>query len=136
MKAVLGSRWGTELLILPLAALGGMVGYLGFFWLLTQGFFALALPGGLLGIAAGFPKNRWIGWAWICGIAALSLGIYADWKAEPFRADAHFRYFLTHLHLVRPFTLIMIAAGTAVGFWGPFSRYRQSGGQSERPAAF
>jgi len=79
----------------------------------------------LLGIAAGLPGNRWRYWAWICGLAALVLGIFTDWQAEPFRADAGLGYYVMHLHQVQPVTLIMIAVGAAVGFWGPFSRYRQ-----------
>ena len=122
MKALSGSGvW-----VLPLAAVGGLLGYAGFFWLLGQGFFALALPGGLLGLAAGLTTNRWRYWAWICGLAALALGIYTDWRAEPFRADASLGYYVSHLYLVRPVTLIMIAVGAAIGFWGPFSRYRPS----------
>ena len=34
-------------------AVGGFLGYLGFVWLLKQGFYAVALPGVLLGLFAG-----------------------------------------------------------------------------------
>ena len=123
MKNFLASPAGAGILVLTLATLGGALGYAGFFWLLTQGFFALALPGGLLGIAAGFPRNHWKVLAPICGLGALALGIFAEWKASPFRADASLIYFLAHLHQVHLVSLVMIAVGAAIGFWGPYNSY-------------
>lgn len=54
-------------LVLLGAVSGGLLGYLGFFWLVHQGFYGLILPGGLLGIGAGVFKapSKYI--AVICG---------------------------------------------------------------------
>jgi hypothetical protein len=126
MKHDLVTHLATGAQIVVLAAVGGALGYAGFFLMLRQGFFALVLPGGLLGLAASLPRNRWFGWAVICGLAALALGLFADWRAEPFQADHSLGYYLAHAHQVQPIPLLMIVVGAAIGFWGPFSRYRQS----------
>ena len=61
------------LLTLCGAVAGGILGYFAFGWLLGQGFYALMLPGGLLGLGAGLAKNRsvllavaWPPWRWAC----------------------------------------------------------------------
>jgi hypothetical protein len=33
----------------------------------------------------------------------------------------------THIHQLKPITLIMIAAGAFIGFWAPFSRRQHEG---------
>src|SRR5688572_10540467 len=111
----------TALLGLAGALAGGAAGYFAFGWLARQGFYALALPGVLLGLGAGWlsrgcPKPLAIG----CGVMALVLGIFAEWKHFPFAKDDSFIYFVTHLLDLRPFTLLMIALGAFAGFW--FSR--------------
>jgi hypothetical protein len=88
----------------------------------TQGFYALVLPGGVLGLGAGWSQNRSVGLAVVCGIAALALGLYTEWKFFPFVQDGSLSFFLTHLHELRPVTLLMISAGAFIGFWVPFRR--------------
>jgi len=103
------------------AAIGGAVGYFGFGWLLSQGFYAVALPGVLLGIGAGLLRQRQsLTFSIVCAIAALVLGILAEWKYIPYIADQSLGYFLEHLKGRSPVTLIMIALGSFAGFW--FSR--------------
>ncbi|HEX3997300.1 MAG TPA: hypothetical protein VHX65_02005 [Pirellulales bacterium] len=104
------------------ALAGGIIGYFGFFWMAQQGFYALALPGGLLGLGAGIGKSKSIIPAIICCIAALALGLYTEWKFEPFSVDNSFSYFAGHIHHLRPVTMLMIAGGAFVGFWVPFRR--------------
>ena len=111
----------TVLLGLAGAVAGGAVGSFAFGWLARQGFYALALPGVMLGLGAswlsrGCPKPLAIG----CGVMALALGIFAEWKHFPFVKDNSFIYFVTHLLDLRPFTLLMLALGGLAGFW--FSR--------------
>ena len=108
------------------AVIGGLVGYASFVWLTRQGFYALVLPGGLLGIAAGIfkPRSRYV--AIICGFLALGLGCFAEWRFAPFIADDSLSYFISHAHQLSPFTQIMIGLGGFVGFWVPFRRSKEA----------
>jgi hypothetical protein len=104
------------------ALVGGAIGYFAFFWIASQNFYAMVLPGGLLGLGAGVVKNRSVGVAVVCGLLALALGIYTEYRFRPFLIDDSFGYFLAHLHDLQPFTLILIGLGAAIGFWVPFRR--------------
>lgn len=110
------------------AAAGGLVGYFAFGWLVGQGFYAVALPGVLLGLGGGFCALRPTrGLTVVCGIAAAGLGIFSEWRHFPFIADKSFGYFLAHLTDLRPLTWIMLAIGGAAGAWfvwrgGPVQR--------------
>lgn len=114
---------------LGLAAAGGVLGYFAFFWIASQGFYALVVPGGLLGLAAGLVPNRSLAIAIICGVLALGLGVVTEFRFRPFVADEGFVYFLTHLHQLQPFTWIMIVVGGFIGFWGPFRRMERDSGE-------
>jgi len=109
-------------LVLGGAVLGGLVGHFGFRWLVSQGFYGLVLPGGLIGLGAGLTscRSRWP--SVVCGLLALLLGLFTEWRSFPFKADDRFSYFLFHVHDLKPITLLMIAAGTGIGFWVPFRR--------------
>lgn len=94
------------------AAIGGTVGYFAFFWIAKQGFYALILPPVLLGFVAGLcAGRRSTPLAIICGIAGLGLGLFVEWRAAPFIADNSLSYFITHLHALKPITLVIIALG-------------------------
>ena len=108
------------------AVVGGAVGFFGFQWLVSQGFYGLVLPGGLLGIGAACGKSRSI---WVpvgCAVSALALGLVAQWHEFPFRKDASFGYFLGHVTELKPLTFIMLAAGAALAFWMPFRRMQDA----------
>jgi F0F1-type ATP synthase assembly protein I len=108
------------------ASLGGLIGWFAFFWIARQGFYMLVLPGGLLGVGAGLLMKRGsVLFAIACGVVALALGTLAEWRLAPFRAEASLGYFLSHLHQLRPLTLIMIALGGFIGFWAAFRAGRQ-----------
>lgn len=108
------------------AALGGAAGYLAFGWFASQGFYAMALPGVALGVGAGLAaRQRSVTLATLCGVAALILSIYAEWKNFPFATDDSFSYFLTHLLDLRPLTWLMIVLGTLGGFWFAWSAGRR-----------
>ena len=117
------------------AMLGGAVGHFAFGWLYDQGFYGLVLPGGLLGLGAGSTncRSRWPSVA--CGILALVLGLFTEWRFRPFIADDSLHYFLTHPQKLKPLTLLMIAAGTAMGFWVPFRRVASDHGSNPRSSA-
>jgi hypothetical protein len=111
-----------NLLAIVGAIVGGAIGFKLFGWLLDQGLYGLVLPGGLLGIGAGFVKNRSIFVAIACGVAALVLSFAAEGYYHPFVADQSFGFFVSHLLDLQPATFLMIALGTWIGFWVPFRR--------------
>ena len=108
------------LILLIGAVVGGFIGYHGFDWVFRHGFYAMVLPGGLLGIGAGFARNRSVLLALLCGIAAMTLGLYKEWSRWPFVVDGSFSYFVQHAYDLNPVTILMIAAGGFLGFWMPF----------------
>ena len=112
-------RWPPNpLLALAGAAGGGVIGYFAFGWLAGQGFYALALPGVLIGLGAGWlSRGRSLPVSVACSLFALVLGVFAEWKHFPFVKDESLRYFVTHLLDLRPWTLLMLAVGTLAGFW-------------------
>ena len=116
-----------NLLALAAALAGGALGYFAFFWIARQGFYALVLPGGLLGLGAGVVLNRSIVVAVVCGVGATALGVFTEYQFRPFIKDDSFAYFLSHVFDLQPITLIMIALGGFVGFWIPFQRRESSG---------
>ena len=48
-----------SVLVLNGAVGGGLVGYFRFLWIARQGFYALVLPGGLLGVGEMCIRDRW-----------------------------------------------------------------------------
>jgi hypothetical protein len=99
-------------------AVGGLLGYFAFGWLAGQGFYAVALPGVLMGLGAGLcSKRRSITLVVVCGAAALALGVFAEWKHFPFIKNASFSYFISHLSDLKPITLLLIALGGVGGAW-------------------
>ena len=111
------SRLQTLALGLLGAAIGGTVGYFAFFWIARQGFYALVLPAGLLGLAAGLcARQRSRPLAVICGVAGLALGFFTEWRFAPFVADPGLSYFLAHVHTLNGITLFMIGLGAVVSY--------------------
>jgi hypothetical protein len=101
-------------------AVGGVVGYLLFRWLLSKGFYALVLPGALLGLGAGLAaRGRSQPLAIVCAAAAICLAFYAEWVRAPFAKDGTFVYFVTHLHELNGASvkLVMIALGALCAYW-------------------
>lgn len=111
----------SNVLALVAALAGAIVGYYGFLWITRQGFYALILPGALAGLAASHFRCKSIGVCVACGLVALAGGLLAEWQFAPFVKDKSLGYFLTHVHLLKPVTLIMVGVGTAMGFWFPFT---------------
>jgi hypothetical protein len=113
-----------NLLALAGAVVGGVVGYLAVGWLAGQHFYGMVLPGGLVGIGAGFSKNRTIFVAIACGILALGFGIFAEWRH--FFPALSFGSFIADFKDEQPITWIMIAVGTVIGFWFPYRRLEKT----------
>jgi len=104
------------------ALVGGVVGYYGFVVLLDYGFYALALPGGLLGLVSGIVRVRSRIVPVVCAVLAIAAGLFAEHRTAPFVADGGFGYFLVHVTDLGPLTLVQIGAGGLIGFWVPFRR--------------
>jgi len=89
-------------------------------WIARQGFYAIILPGALIGFAGGWAIQRQtlasgMVFGIVCAVIALIAGIVSEWRLRPFIADNSFGYFITHLQQLRPITLIMI--GAVFAFW-------------------
>jgi hypothetical protein len=112
----------NDILVLLGAALGGLLGYVLFWAGARRGLYGLAFPGGLLGLGAGIFKTRSKAVPIVCGLAALALGLFTEWRYAPFAANAGLGYFVLRIHRLQPITLLMLAAGTLIGFWVPFRR--------------
>ena len=108
------------LLVIAGAAIGGALGSFIFFKLIDRGLYGMIIPGGLLGIGAGLARSRSLALAVACGVAAVALGLFTEWRYQPFRADGSFLYFLRHIMDRDFYTLGMITVGGFIGFWGPY----------------
>jgi len=116
----------SDFLVLLRATIGGALGYVLFSWLAGRGLYGLALPGGLLGLGAGIFKTRSKAVPVVCGLAALALGLFTEWRYAPVAADGSVGYFVSHVHHLQPITLLMLPAGTLIGFWVPFRRSQEA----------
>jgi hypothetical protein len=96
---------------------GGALGFFVYGWILSQGFVAPFVPGGLLGLGcATLAGHRSAGRGIACGVGAVLLGFFADWWN--FRwADPSLGYYITHIHHIAPIKLLMILAGGVIAYW-------------------
>lgn len=98
-------------------AIGSVVGYFGFSWLLGYGMYAMLLPGALVGIGCGqLSRTYSIELGCVAALVALLLGIFLEWTFMPFAADESLGFFLSNLHQLTPLTLLMIIGGSVLGF--------------------
>jgi hypothetical protein len=105
---------------------GGVAGFFVFRWLVSQGFYALALPGAMMGMACGYASRiRSPALAIACGISGAVVTVFAEWNAMPFVADESLAYFLTHMHQLKGLTLIMLALGIVFAAWFGLGRPNQ-----------
>lgn len=100
------------------AIVGGVVGYFVFTWLAHQGFYALVLPGALLGLGCASLMRVDSSLAGVlCALVAVPLSLFCEWCAFPFVADRSLGYFVTHMHELRAMTWIMVVLGAVFAFW-------------------
>lgn len=108
----------SNLLGLIGAAIGGVLGFYTFQWLEDHGFYGLAIPGSFLGLGCGLlAQHRSQLRGVLCGIAALGLSLFVEWKFHYFIEDDSFLFMLTHLKDKSPVTWLMMAIGTIVAYW-------------------
>jgi hypothetical protein len=108
------------------AVVGGAVGYFAFFWMAGQGFYAMVVPGALLGLGCGaFSGGMSYRLGAVCGLLGLILEVVTEWRRAPFMVDDGLWYFVTHMSDLTPLTLVAIGAGGFFAFW--FGRGRDGG---------
>lgn len=97
---------------------GGLIGYHLFFWITRQGLYGLVIPGAFVGLGCGLlSRHRSALRGGVCALGALGLGLYTEWKFEPFIADDRFGYLVTHFFQLRPMTQLMIGIAVIVAFY-------------------
>ena len=99
-------------------AAGAAFGYFVFLWMARQGFYAMIIPGACLGLGCGLlsgVKSPAMGV--VCGVSAILLGLFTEWKFAPFKDDPSFEYLIMNVHKLRPVTQIMIILGGVAGYW-------------------
>ena len=112
-------------------AVGAIVGYAIYAWLVGQGFYALAIPGAALGLGCGLTTRRSsLPTGLACGVLAVLLGLFSEWRSFPFVKDDSLSYFISHAAELKPVTWIMIAAG------GIFAAYFGRGRDPKNGAVF
>lgn len=107
------------------AAIGAVVGYFIFSWMLRQGFYALAFPGALVGLGCGYASQiRSTPLAAICGLITLPLLLLLEWKFRAFVVDDSLNYFVTHIHQLSSVTHLMLLLGVVFAIWFGLGRNR------------
>jgi hypothetical protein len=110
-------RIATLLRALIGAGVGGIVGYFAFEWILKQGFYAMILPGAAIGIGCGaLTRGRFTLFGILSAILAVGLGVFVEWRFYPFVKDDSLSYFITHVHDLKPVSLLMIGFGAVLAF--------------------
>lgn len=116
------------------ALVGGAVGHLLFLAMAKRGFYAMVLPGALVGLGCGLLSGRrsvLLGIA--SGVIGLVVGVLTEWVHAPFVRDRSLSFFLKHLRELSGASLIMILVGAAFAFWFGLGRtggmwFRRRGG--------
>lgn len=107
-------NWG---LAVAAAVVGAAAGVFLFKWAFSQGFYALIIPGACTGWATGyFGQHRDTTRGAFAALLALAVSLYAEWDVRPFIADESLTYFLTHVHQLEIFTMLMLALGSYLAY--------------------
>jgi hypothetical protein len=100
------------------AVVGGLLGYILFRVLISQRMYGLMLPGVGLGIGAALmARQRSHTLGILCGIAAVVVGLVAEWSVFPFLPDDSLFNFMTHLHQLSSMTWLFVGFGGACAWW-------------------
>ena len=100
------------------AILASVFGWYVFGWLISQGYYALALPGGLVGLGfSGLARRRLLLGGIFSAVVAALLMLACEWHFRPFIKDDSLPFFLSHLHELTPVTWLMLILGVVVSFW-------------------
>jgi hypothetical protein len=108
----------SHLLGLVGAVIGGFLGFLIFQWLVGQNFYGLMIPGAMLGLGCSLlAQHRSLARGVVCGLAALLLALYIEWRFWPFKVDGGFKYLVVHFFDLKPITQLMIVLGGVFSYW-------------------
>lgn len=100
------------------AIVGSVLGFLLFFWIYQQGFYALVIPGASLGLGCGLlSRHHSAARGAACAIAAVALGLFSESAVRPFVVDQRFSYLVLHFYDLKRITLIMIGLGAAMAYF-------------------
>lgn len=111
-------KWSAVGLQVVGAAVGGLVGVVGYFWLLRQGYYALVLPTGLVGVGCGqFARRPSTARGVICALLGFAAGFTCEWKSTIPLLDKGLGEVLGQLGNFQPVTWLMLGLGTALSFW-------------------
>jgi hypothetical protein len=112
------SRALSNLLGMVGALAGGALGVVIFGWVVSQGFYAPFLIGGLVGLGClALARHPSWGRGIACAVVAVVLEVVAEWREFPFVADRSFGYFLAHLNDLRPLTMLLMTLGAVLAAW-------------------
>lgn len=108
------------------AIVGAVVGHFLFYAIATQGFYAIAVPGALLGLGCGaLSGRRSVVLGIVCGAGGLAIALYSEWRVFPFIKDGSFSYFLAHVQDLTLVSKVAIALNAGFGLW--FGMGREGG---------
>jgi len=108
----------SNMLGLAGAAIGSVAGVVIVSWIAKSGFYGMMIPGALLGLGCSMlAQHRSLARGIVCGVAAVILGLFAEWYCFPFVADDSLRYFVAHVGDLKGLTMLMIGVGGLLGFW-------------------
>ena len=101
------------------AALGGVLGFYTYCWIVTKGMVGGMIPGAFLGLGCSLlARHPSFARGVVCGVAGLILGFFADWYTNiPNATDATFWHYLQNVKSLNQVILLMILLGGAIAFW-------------------
>jgi hypothetical protein len=100
------------------AAAGGILGYALFFWVAHHGFYAVALPGIMLGLGCSvLSRGRSVLRGAASAVAAFPLCVFTDWRYYNPTNQNSLGYWFSHLLQHGPITLVLLAVGTVAAYW-------------------
>jgi hypothetical protein len=108
------------------AIAGAVAGFFAFQWMASQGFYAMVLPGALMGLGCGYASGRQsklLGG--LCAISAIPVGLLCEALVMPFVADKSLGFFFSHLGELSTVTWLMIGAGAIMSYWFGVGRDRR-----------
>ena len=100
------------------AAIGGVLGYFAFQWLISQGYYGLAMPGALVGLGFGLLARRpMIAGGIFSAVIGLAVMLWCEWTSFPFVKDDSLSFFLQNLSELDGTTWLFLVLGTVMAFW-------------------
>jgi hypothetical protein len=120
------SLWPAILRGIAGGASGGALGYFVFDWALTQGYYALVLPGSLVGLGCGLASGRKVlALGILSAVGAFAVGVLADWNSLANPSPTILGHLATLLQSNRQMAALLILVSVALSFYFGIGRNRQ-----------